>query len=144
MFTLAARPMPCDWLGYDTSGTPAANRAESGSLSALELCGLKRRLWAMKGDAIHANACSAVYTQCIYSAEIPMKTAKIFKHGNSQAVRLPKEFRFEGSEVLIKRSGNGVLLIPTRQTYEQIMAVLNQFKGTIERQQPKDQKRRWQ
>ena len=73
-----------------------------------------------------------------------MKTAKIFKHGNSQAVRLPKEFRFEGSEVLIKRSGNGVLLVPTRQTYEQIMAVLNQFKGTIKRQQPKDQKRRWQ
>jgi len=72
-----------------------------------------------------------------------MKTAKIFKHGNSQAVRLPKEFRFEGSEVLIQRSGNGVLLLPTRQTYEQIMTVLCQFKGTIERHQPEDQKRRW-
>ena len=74
---------------------------------------------------------------------MPMKTAKIFKHGNSQAVRLPKEFRFEGSEVLIQRSGSGVLLLPTRLTYEQIMAVLGLFKGKIERRQPKDQKRLW-
>ena len=36
-----------------------------------------------------------------------MKTAKIFKHGNSQAVRLPKEFRFADDEVLIQRSGGG-------------------------------------
>ena len=74
---------------------------------------------------------------------MPMKTAKIFKHGNSQAVRLPKEFRFEGSEVLIQRSGSGVLLLPTRLTYEQIMAVLGLFNGKIERRQPKDQKRLW-
>ena len=72
-----------------------------------------------------------------------MNTAKLFKSGRSQAVRLPKEFRFEGSEVLIQRSGNGVLLLPTRLTYAQIMAVLGQFKGKIERHQPKDQKRRW-
>jgi antitoxin VapB len=31
------------------------------------------------------------------------KTAKLFKNGRSQAVRLPKEFRFEGSEVLVRR-----------------------------------------
>ncbi len=31
-----------------------------------------------------------------------MATAKLFKNGQSQAVRLPKEFRFEGDEVLIK------------------------------------------
>jgi antitoxin VapB len=39
-------------------------------------------------------------------------TAKIFKAGRSQAVRLPKEFRFEGKEVRIRRVGNGVLLEP--------------------------------
>ena len=33
-----------------------------------------------------------------------MKTAKLFKNGESQAVRLPKEFRFEGTEVLIQRA----------------------------------------
>ena len=38
--------------------------------------------------------------------------AKIFNNGNSQAVRLPKEFRFEGKEVIIRKVENGVLLIP--------------------------------
>jgi antitoxin VapB len=41
-----------------------------------------------------------------------MDTAKLFQTGRSQAVRLPKAFRFEGEEVFIKRVGNGVLLIP--------------------------------
>jgi antitoxin VapB len=40
-----------------------------------------------------------------------MKTAKIFEHGNSQGVLLPKEFRFAGDKVQIKRSGGGVLLL---------------------------------
>src|SRR5437763_1499836 len=39
-------------------------------------------------------------------------TAKIFKSGRSQAVRLPKEFRFEGKEVRVSRHGRGVLLKP--------------------------------
>ena len=73
-----------------------------------------------------------------------MATAKIFKHGNSQAVRLPKEFRFVGDEVQIKRSGSGVLLLPSKLTYEQIMIAVGGFKGTIERQQPEDQERQWQ
>lgn len=73
-----------------------------------------------------------------------MRTAKIFKHGNSQAVRLPKEFRFAGDEVQIKRAGAGVLLLPSPLRYEQVMAVLGRFKGEpIERQQPEDQPRRW-
>ena len=72
-----------------------------------------------------------------------MKTAKIFKHGNSQAVRLPKEFRFDGDEVIVKRSGGGVLLLPKKITYEQIVNALSQFKGKFERRQPKDQKRKW-
>ena len=37
-----------------------------------------------------------------------METAKLFKNGESQAVRLPKEFRFRGKEVYIKRQGNTV------------------------------------
>jgi antitoxin VapB len=43
-----------------------------------------------------------------------MKTAKLFKHGGSQAVRLPKEFRFPGSEVYLVRRQDGVLLRPKR------------------------------
>jgi antitoxin VapB len=39
-------------------------------------------------------------------------TAKLFRNGRSQAVRLPREFRFEGNEVRVRRVGAGVLLEP--------------------------------
>ena len=39
-------------------------------------------------------------------------TAKIFRNGRSQAVRLPKEFRFKGSEVKISKKGSKVILEP--------------------------------
>ena len=42
------------------------------------------------------------------------KTAKLFTSGGSQAVRLPKEFRFDGSEVRIRRDGDRVVLEPVR------------------------------
>jgi antitoxin VapB len=42
-------------------------------------------------------------------------TAKLFKSGRSQAVRLPKEFRFEGKEVRVSRHGRGVLLEPVAE-----------------------------
>ena len=56
-----------------------------------------------------------------------MKTAKLFRNGQSQAVRLPKEFRFEGDEVWIKRVGNGVLLLPTTQSWESLLGSLDKF-----------------
>jgi antitoxin VapB len=40
--------------------------------------------------------------------------AKLFKHGGSQAVRLPKAFRFEGAEVTVRREGDAVILEPIR------------------------------
>jgi len=55
-------------------------------------------------------------------------TAKIFQHGGSQAVRLPKAFRFEGSEVLIEKHGNGVVLkpvpVPEFRTFAEIARYL--------------------
>jgi antitoxin VapB len=39
-------------------------------------------------------------------------TAKVFKHGRSQAVRLPKEFRFAGDEVRVTKVGDRVILEP--------------------------------
>ncbi len=42
-------------------------------------------------------------------------TAKLFMNGRSQAVRLPKEFRFEGSEVAVRREGIRVILEPLPQ-----------------------------
>ena len=41
-----------------------------------------------------------------------METAKIFTNGRSQAVRLPKKYRFPGKEVRIRRQGNSVILSP--------------------------------
>ena len=42
--------------------------------------------------------------------------AKIFKNGRSQAVRLPKEFRFEGTEVRIRKQGEKVILEPVKKS----------------------------
>ena len=54
-----------------------------------------------------------VYTGGIYQKRKPMTTtAKLFMNGRSQAVRLPREFRFEGDEVRIRRAGRGVLVEP--------------------------------
>ena len=43
-----------------------------------------------------------------------MTTAKLFRNGRSQAVRLPKEFRFEGHEVRVRREGEAVVLEPLK------------------------------
>lgn len=45
-------------------------------------------------------------------------TAKIFMHGRSQAVRLPKEFRLPGTEVNVRKVGNAVLLEPIEQKFD--------------------------
>lgn len=72
-----------------------------------------------------------------------MKTAKLFQNGQSQAVRLPKEFRFEGDEVIIKRSGNAVVLIPSNHSWDLLVNSLNKFSADFmdERNQPPEQNR---
>jgi antitoxin VapB len=47
-----------------------------------------------------------------------MQTAKLFWSGRSQAVRLPKDFRFRGDKVRIRRHGNGVILEPVPDDWE--------------------------
>ena len=54
---------------------------------------------------------------------MPDSTAKLFKHGRSQAVRLPKEFRLPGKEVRVRRLGRGILLEPMEQGTEDIRAI---------------------
>jgi antitoxin VapB len=51
-------------------------------------------------------------------------TAKLFRHGRSQAVRLPKAFRLPGTEVRVRRVGRGVLLEPMEQDADEIRAIL--------------------
>lgn len=56
-----------------------------------------------------------------------MKTAKLFRNGHSQAVRLPKEFRFEGNKVFIKKVGNVVMLIPHQNSWQVMFDSLDKF-----------------
>ncbi|SHJ92811.1 antitoxin VapB [Desulfatibacillum alkenivorans DSM 16219] len=56
-----------------------------------------------------------------------MSTAKLFKNGNSQAVRLPKEFQFEGEEVLIKKVGRNVVLSPRGDPWSSLVQSLDLF-----------------
>jgi len=72
-----------------------------------------------------------------------MKTAKIFQNGQSQAVRLPKEFRFEDNEVFIKKSGNVVHLIPRSDSWSSLFGSLKKFSRDFmsERVQPEPDRR---
>jgi antitoxin VapB len=55
--------------------------------------------------------------------------AKLFANGRSQAVRLPQEFRFSGTEVRVTRHGRGVLLEPLAPDTDDWFAELDRFKG---------------
>ena len=72
-----------------------------------------------------------------------MEHAKIFQSGRSQAVRLPKAFRFQGVEVAIKRFGNGVLLLPLNQPWQILEESLDEFESgfKLERDVQQDQER---
>ena len=56
-----------------------------------------------------------------------MDTAKIFKSGNSQAIRLPKAFRMPGEKVKIFRRGNQIVLEPLESTWDALFDSLNEF-----------------
>jgi len=73
-----------------------------------------------------------------------MNTAKLFKNGKSQAVRLPKQFKFQGTEVYIKRIGRNVILIPKDDPWESLIGSLNDFSDDFmtKREQPVIDKRK--
>ena len=56
-----------------------------------------------------------------------MQEAKLFQNGQSQAVRLPKEFRFKGDSVSIKRMGRAVVILPHDEPWETLFDALEQF-----------------
>ena len=67
--------------------------------------------------------------------------AKVFKSGNSQAVRLPKEYQFSEEEVRIQRVGSAVILLPSSDPWELFRNSLEQFSDDFMqdgRQQPPD------
>lgn len=83
----------------------------------------------------------------------PLARAKLFQHGGSQAVRLPKAFRFEGSEVSVRREGDRVILEPikqqrhplTREEWDAFWAKIDALSGNEfpDRDQPPPQERDW-
>lgn len=56
-----------------------------------------------------------------------METAKLFWSGRSQAVRLPKDFRFRGQEVRIRRHGNAVILEPMADDWNWLDAIAGEL-----------------
>jgi antitoxin VapB len=72
-----------------------------------------------------------IYTNGIYrgkaDAMAESGTAKLFMHGRSQAVRLPKEFRLPGKEVRVRRLGRAVLLEPMERSLADIRAVFEEI-----------------
>lgn len=71
------------------------------------------------------------------------QTAKLFMTGRSQAVRLPKTLRFEGKEVVAKRFGNGVVLLPVDDSYNIMREAVEEFEPgfRLQREQPEVQSR---
>lgn len=60
-----------------------------------------------------------------------MQQDKLFQNGQSQAVRLPKEFRFEGDSVAIKRVGRAVVLLPYDEPWDTLVTPWSSFRLTL-------------
>ncbi len=72
-----------------------------------------------------------------------MQTAKVFPNGRSQAVRLPKEFRFDGDEVYVARLGSAVVLMPKTASWDVLFDSLAGFSDDFmeDRTQPASEAR---
>jgi antitoxin VapB len=72
-----------------------------------------------------------------------MRTARLFQNGQSQAVRLPKEFRFSGDRVYIKRVGSAVVLLSYEEPWEPLIASITLFSEDFmaTREEPPQQER---
>ena len=58
---------------------------------------------------------------------ICMKIAKVFKHGGSQAIRLPKECRISSDEVMVNKIGDIVILLPKQNKWDSFMKAVDMF-----------------
>lgn len=72
-----------------------------------------------------------------------MKSAKIFKNGQSQAVRLPREFRLQGQDVYVRKLGSAVILIPKGDPWATLRNSFGEFSEDflMDRAQPSPQVR---
>ena len=67
-----------------------------------------------------------------------MDTARLLQSGRSQAIRLPREYRFAGTEVVVQHIGNGMLLLPVDDPWQTLQAGLAAFEPgfVLTRKQP--------
>lgn len=75
-----------------------------------------------------------------------MTTAKLFQNGKSQAVRLPKQFRFQGNEVKISKQGNKIILEPIENSWGKWFSSMDKFSDDFMdcgREQSETQERDW-
>jgi len=71
-----------------------------------------------------------------------MAVTKVFKNGNSQSVRIPKEYRLDVDEVEIFRQGDTLVLRPVRKDLSRVLELLGSFSDEVlERNQPPMQER---
>jgi len=73
-----------------------------------------------------------------------MKTVKVFKSGNSQAVRIPKEYQVSEEELIINKIGNSIILFPQNDPWDLFKKSLSEFSDDFfakGRKQPAIQKR---
>jgi antitoxin VapB len=73
-----------------------------------------------------------------------MQTTKVFKSGNSQAIRIPKEYQVDEEELIINKVGNTIILFPKNDPWQLFKKSLTEFTNdyfTGGRNQPKIQKR---
>lgn len=72
-----------------------------------------------------------------------MKTAKLFRNGRSQAVRLPKEYRLTGKDVYIRKIDQMILLLPKKASWGPLIKSLDKFSEDFmsDRVQPASQRR---
>jgi antitoxin VapB len=75
-----------------------------------------------KGSVSKAGAKKGRGASLAPRVETGLKKATLFMNGRSQAVRLPKEFRFKGTHVLVRKDGNRVILMPEDDRMERLLA----------------------
>ena len=93
---------------------------------------LKKKRYKKK----HKNRiCRKVFLELVYimvyiireRKVIYMMTAKVFKNGRSQAIRLPKECRFSSDEVVVNKIGDVVILLPKENKWDSFMKAIDMF-----------------
>ena len=73
-----------------------------------------------------------------------MQTVKVFQSGNSQAVRIPKEYAIDDSELFIHKVGNSIILTSKDDIWTSFRNSINEFSDDLfieDREQPENQER---